>query len=344
MKKNSISTVEEIAAAFLEGTDIEVVPPGSTPIDTELISGEIFKKEFFLTRRTKATDLLVLFDIKKIDMIAGDAYFKRNNTGLKIRSYSRSLDYVGIKSHRLLSVALNAFTEIPIMTGRSYRIHISLPEYSYAIHSKHYEGIKGRELKARKKEDRKLTRKEVKAVLRTIEKMEILSETDSKDTAEDEYIPLVSHAAIEGDDIQIEFDSRFLAQMERPVCYPTALLRLDARSPLTYALGEWLYGYSMFGSSRWKMKKNDTLKLKIDRLLTHLPICSADDKALKKYGWSAKIRVPLEKALKNVIDAGLIADWDYLDGCVFLKKESAVFADLKSYLRTYILYSIKPHK
>ena len=335
--------MEEIAAAFLEGTDIEVVPPGSTPIDTELISGEIFKKEFFLTRRTKATDLLVLFDIKKIDMIAGDAYFKRNNTGLKIRSYSRSLDYVGIKSHRLLSVALSAFAGMPIMTGRSYRIHISLPEYAYAIHSKHYDRVKEEELAAKKKEDRKLTRKEVKAVLRTIEKMEILSETDSKDTAV-KYIPIASYAEIEGDDIQIEFDSRFLAQMARSVCYPTALLRFDARSPLTYALGEWLYGYSTFRSSRRKIKQNDTLKLKIDRLLTHLPICSADDKALKKHGWSAKIRVPLEKALKNVIDAGLIADWDYLDGCVFLKKESAAFSNLKSYLRTYILYSIKPHK
>lgn len=307
-------------------------------IDTKPIPADIYNKDFFYSRRTEAIDLVACLDPSKATTARGSLYFKRDGSsvGIKVLGYMSSYDHLGVKMHRLLAVALHALTQrVPglgsVDADNACLVHIPLADYAYAIHKGHYDCADDKKITARRKEDRKITRREVKAVIETLEKIVITRDADPADPAGDfADLHLVTSAGLSENDIFIEFDSRFVNYItgQRTLYrYPTALLSLDARSQLAYALGCRLYAYAGY------FRPQDAIiKLNIRKLLKYLPIPDPDGDYVKTHAWRSVLRDPLEAALNSLVAARIIKHWDYAP--------PGEAPDKDSYLASCITYTI----
>ena len=125
-----------------------------------------------------------------------------------------------------------------------------------------------------------------------------------------ESINIVNRTAVKNGIVTIEFFRSFaeyLLKQPKTIIHPQ-LLKINARSRTAYAIG-----LKCVEHYRMNKRRNSAAatRLKIKNVLKYSPLPDYDSVVRNRNSWIDRIKHPFEKALDELVAAGLFLNWNY---------------------------------
>lgn len=286
---------------------------------------------------------------------------KLNNTGtvesrevkLVIDKFNELTGALGVRTHKLLSIALAIFTTLN-HTGTKARqanfttVNIPLKEYAlycgYDVleHETATEEEATREAK-RAENALKNARKKINKDLAILFSSSLTWSEKVRGKLEDYIdIRLIEAKGIRNGFIQIRFTQSFSEYLIKlPLTqYPVALLAVDERNNNAYAMGlKFTEHYSMDNNQI----RGTAQLLKVKTLLRHTSLPDINNSTVKKVGWKQRIKEPFENSLDALTACGLLKNWEYSHskGVTMTDEEATSWKSYEEWENTLVHFTLK---
>lgn len=307
-----------------------------------------------------ATNKLSTIDTKKIivDSITGNATIEDNGIKILLENHKKLKAGLRISTQKLLDMSIiyltanNHYKETDINKVNT-DISISLKEYArflgYDVTLHINENSAEEEIEKEKSRVKNLIgkiRTKVKEDLETLDKM-ILSWVEPKkgkkgSDLDYENIRILQKHGIKNGVINLRFtqDIAFYLNNSYLTNYPTKLLTLDERNPLSYQLGRKL---SLHNNIENNIKNGTQNIIGIKTLLKNIgSLRTLEEINEKDPGhWEERIKNPLENALNILQDKEILKYWEYSNTKgIPLKDEQIEINNYKIFEELYIHFEI----
>lgn len=254
---------------------------------------------------------------KKPDTISGILTLESKGKKVQIENFAEIASVFGVNTHKLLCAGLISFAENNNIGDDSETIN-----YSVAIPLKEYATICGYDIEEHSTDEPIKEKNRVKNLMKYIRKQissdldmlynSSLTWSESTNKANKDYlnIRLISASAIRSGYIYMTFSQDFAKylKLRRLTQYPTTLFSIPADKPNAYRIGQAL---SFHYNNDNNLKSGIANRMKISTLLEYTDLMSIDEVRTKRKSWLAKLKEPLEKALDELYQKGVLSDWWY---------------------------------
>ena len=337
--KDNKTALKALADALIKALDESTYTIGNMPVDLKITlqkvaTGEstrpLFSEPFnasfdknLLMRHSVITDTLAKLSNKNIIVseFTDKAYIQNNVEGYKaeILNYSGLKAKLSINTHKLLIVAIAAFTQLNSNDKRLINTEIKIPFYEYArcldyeIDERPTDTPEAaKKERNRAKEAIKTARKRISQDLTLLFSMQLSWKEKVKGKEEDfKDIRIIYSKGIKDGYIIMGFSPTFAEYLNMlPLTYvPKGLLAIDARKPNAYSIGLKMAEHFSIDNNQIAQTAN---RLKVSTLLavTQLPTYEDLQNEGEERHWEARIKEPFETALDE-LTGKVIADWGY---------------------------------
>lgn len=307
----------------------------------------------------KATDSLSSVSSKEatIDPITGNALIINDKIKIVMQRFRDLQGTLGVNTHKLLSVAIERFTEVnnyhPNGNGSTeYTVQFSLIEYALNL------GYDVAPRKTDTPEEAKAEKKRVNNVLKDVKKkirkdLDILSsieltweETVRGKEGDFKAISIIGSKGISGNYIEVTFDPKMAGYLRQQSLtkYPIRLLRLDARNQTAYILGVKFSTHYNIDNNH---KRGTEDKLRVKTLLKNLSLPTYETVKATRKSWEERIKEPFERALDELTKNEILKDWKYTGSKgIPLSDEEATtknYAEWENFIVQFELYNPPNH-
>ncbi|MDE6835203.1 MAG: hypothetical protein K2J39_13300 [Ruminococcus sp.] len=256
--------------------------------------------------------------------IYGRMIIENNGISLRIEDFSDIGKAFGITTHKLLCAGLVWFTkQNNIGDDRESVNEVLIPLRRYALLCGH-KGVIAKDENDRRRatESLQTVRKQVAKDLQLLLNSSVKWQESTKGKKENYECPILLDGKIKYGYIYMTFSDQFAQYLKhrRITEYPEALFSVDNRKPNAYRIGQLLACQYYNKNNK---KDGNFNKLRVQTLLayTNLPTIETVRKE-RGSTWKGRIKEPLEKALNELVEKGVISKWE------FKKKEDSLFADV----------------
>lgn len=259
------------------------------------------------TRHGKATDALAAIkqNTKRVDDIADKARFEQAGVEIIIFNYSavKAKAGIGVNMHKLLTYGISQFTSRyngKEPAGCAYEVSFSIDDYIRITG-----GMIPQDRKKRRRKRNEM-QKRVSGELMLLQSIQL---TDISGNDFESISPICRTAARNGN-ITIEFSRPFAAYLLKLPMMPIhkKLLAISARCPTAYAIGWKFAEHHNINQRRHTQAGN---KLKVRNLLKVSPLPDYESVLKDNKGWNERIKQPFEKAMNELMAAGVLKAWNY---------------------------------
>ena len=254
---------------------------------------------------------------KKPDTITGILTLECKKVKVQIENFAQIANAFSVNTHKLLCAGLISFAENNNIGDDSEIIN-----YSVAIPLKEYSAICGYDIEEHSTDEPIKEKNRVKNLMKYIRKQissdldmlynSSLTWSESTNKANKDYlnIRLISASAIRSGYIYMTFSQDFAKylKLRRLTQYPTTLFSIPADKPNAYRIGQAL---SFHYNNDNNLKSGIANRMKISTLLEYTDLMSINEVRTKRKSWIAKLKEPLEKALDELYQKGVLSDWWY---------------------------------
>ena len=285
----------------------------------------------------------------KPDSISGILSLKCNNVQVKIENFADIAGVFGINTHKLFCAGIIQFANINNIGDNTNRIN-----HNIAISLKEYALLCGYDIEEHQTENPIKEKNRVKNLMKYIRKQvtkdleilmrSILSWRESTNKHTSDYIDMhiIATASIKNGYIYMTFNPDFARylKLRRLTQYPTTLFSIPADKPNAYRIGQAL---SFHYNNDNNLKSGTANRMKIKTLLEYTDFMTIDEIRKKRKSWIEKLKEPLEKALDELYQKGILADWWYCKSKdILLTDEEAenCFDDFEKWSETLIHFEI----
>ena len=296
---------------------------------------------------------------KQADRITNTLTITKKEVILFLDGFNKLSGTLGINTHKLLVAGLASFaeenhiglTETGIEMMNSPKYTVSIPESEYALLC----GYDVKEHPADTPEEAENEKKRVKMVLDNFRKqakkdLNVLSHTRiswteliKRKPRNFENVAIIGTTGIQNGYIKLTFDSEFINYiLQIPVLmqYSTALLSVDNRKSTAYTIGLKI-------SEHYHMLQNHDKgtesRLKVETLLKCTNLPTIEETKENRQNWRTRIKNPLETALEELLQKGVISEWRYCKskGISLTDEEVQTIPDFETWNRLNIAYTLK---
>lgn len=286
---------------------------------------------------------------KKPDTITGILTLEYNEVKVKIENFADIANGFGISTHKLFCAGIIQFANINNIGDNTSRIN-----HNIAISLKEYALLCGYDIEEHQTENPIKEKNRVKNLMKYIRKQvtkdleilmrSILSWRESTNKHTSDYIDMhiIATASIKNGYIYMTFNPDFARylKLRRLTQYPTTLFSIPADKPNAYRIGQAL---SFHYNNDNNLKSGTANRMKIKTLLEYTDFMTIEEIRKKRKSWIEKLKEPLEKALDELYQKGILADWWYCKSKdIFLTDEEAqnCFDDFEKWSETLIHFKI----
>lgn len=262
------------------------------------------KQEKLFARHGRATDALAGINNSMMEKreTSDKALYRLRDIDVIVVNYSKQQTKLGINIHKLLTFGIIQFTSrfSKPPADKIYEVNFSIDDYIQ---------ITGGQIPADKEQRRRKRNEMQKRLRRELLLLQAirLTSTDGKDF---ESINIVNRTAVKNGIVTIEFFRSFaeyLLKQPKTIIHPQ-LLRINARSRTAYAAGLKCIEHYWMNERRNSSAAN---RLKIKNILRYSPLPDYETVTKNGNSWKDRIRHPLEKALDELVTAGIFLEWHY---------------------------------
>ena len=271
----------------------------------------------------KATDAFAFMSGKnaEIDRVTGNGTVDKYGVQLAVLKLRDLQATLGVSTDKLLSTAIARFTQQNDFSraGTPKReVTIPLMEYAqllgYEVMERDTSTPEEAEREKRRANDQlNNARRAIKNDLLLLQASTLRWEETIKGKARDfDSISLVTRVQIRNGEIKIAFSPELAAYLvERGLItqYPTKLLRISGRKPTAYYIGRKLTEHYNIDNNQVK-GTNDRISIPALLAATDLPSYEEVQKTDRGH-WIGRIKDPLERALDELTQEGILRDWKY---------------------------------
>ncbi len=254
----------------------------------------------------------------------GRMIIENNGISLQIEDFSSIGKAFGITTHKLLCAGLIWFTkQNHIGDDGDSKNEILIPLRRYAFLCGH-KGVIAKDENDRRRatESLQTVRKQVAKDLQLLLNSSVKWQESTRGKKENYECPILLDGKIKYGYIYMTFSDQFAHYLKhrRITEYPEALFSVDNRKPNAYRIGQLLACQYYNKNNR---KDGNFNKLRVQTLLayTNLPTIETVRKE-RGSTWRGRIKEPLEKALNELVEKGVISKWE------FKKRTDSLFADV----------------
>lgn len=301
----------------------------------------------------KATDAFAYMSTRNatVDSVTGNATIDQFGVQLVILKLKELQTTLGISTDKLLSTAIAVFTR-----QNDFR-HTKEPRRDVTIPLKEYAQLLGYDViehetstpeeaereKKRAKNQLDNARKAIKKDLLLLQASTLRWEETIKGRARDfDSISLVTRVAIRNGEIKIFFSpeiASYLAERNLITQYPVKLLRLDSRKPTAYYIGRKLAEHYNIDNNQIRGTHD---RISIPALLAVTDLASYEEIQKKDRGhWIERIKEPLERALDELTQEGILKSWEYTHakGVELTEEEAYNLTSYEDYAKLYLHFT-----
>lgn len=264
------------------------------------------KQEKLYARHGRATDALAGINPSMMEKreTSDKALYRIHDIDVVVMNYSKQQTSIGINVHKLLTYAIIQFTsrfnEPP--ADKIYEVAFSIDDYIR---------ITGGQIPADREQRRRKRNEMQKRLRRELFLLQAirLTSTNGNDF---ESINIVNRVSVKNGIVTIEFFRSFaeyLLKQPKTIIHPQ-LLKINARSRTAYAVGLKCMEHYWMNKRRNSSAGN---RLRIRNILRYSPLPDYETVAKNGKSWRERIRHPLEKALDELVAAGIFLYWHYAD-------------------------------
>lgn len=311
------------------------------------------QKQFMTILRSKPINEMASMVGKKIipNQLNNTGKISKAEVDLVFEKFSELKGTLGISTHKLLIRAISEFANNNHIGKNSEvkntNVYIPLNEYGKQCGYDLEKHAKNTE-EEQKKEDERVNnayhnlRKKINKDLSVLSSATLSFKEKIKGKPVDFYdLHLIQAKGIARGYIHLEFSNNLAKYlMELPLTqYPTALLSIDERNTNAYNIGIKM---SEHGNNYNNISKGTANLLKVKSLLAVTNLPDINESAVKKNGWTERIKEPLENALETLVQCGILNDWEYTKpkGVEMTYKEATNFATYYDWEDTLICFTL----
>ena len=296
---------------------------------------------------------------KKPDKITNTLTINEKDVQLFLTGFDKLSGTLGISTHKLLVAGLASFADANHigLTEKGIEL-LNSPEYTISIPEREYATLCGYDVKEhltstadeteREKKRAKMEldnfRKQIKRDLNILSHSRISwTELIKKKPRNFENIAIIGTTGIKNGSIKMTFDAEFvkyLLQIPVLMQYSTALLSVDNRKSTAYTIGLKM-------SEHYHMLQNHETRtasrLKVETLLECTELPSIEEVRKSKKSWTERIKEPVETALDELFQKGVISDWYYCKskGKLLANTEAQNIPDFETWCSLNVEYTLK---
>lgn len=258
----------------------------------------------------------------KKNILNNTASVEQNGVNYTLNDLDNVYSSLGVSPHKLLNVAISRFSELNPKNHqrkiRTLKVSFSLEKYAdksgYKVRRRPTSTPEEEKRENNRiKNELKNARRKVKEDIQLLSKLQMTYEEVGTERSGDFYIANVfGGGGVRKGIITIEFTQSMAEYLmsSAHTKYPEELLKLDARHPTAYAIGNKL-------SIHFNLDNNQiagtSQTLRVETLLNISGLPKFDDKSVKKAGWRNRIKEPFENALDQLTGGkiDLLSGWEY---------------------------------